>query len=353
MSPEMPHTRNRGKRRCPRRQRPTFRPRFEGLEPRLLLAGDIDPFEGTLSILPDVERLEDEPAAALAAAPEADITFSTERISEKAYEQDFGKALSLDGAGDYVSIAPFDAISSTMKAEAWFKVDQFDRAWQTIISKHGIFEITRNDQTDTLAFTFANDRDNRVIGQTNVNDGNWHHVSATFTLSGAEMSLFVDGESDGTHSLEGGPVFPWNNSNTLIGARTETGVSADRHFNGLIDDVRIWGDGSLIGQYNFDDEAATDQSGNGNHGVLVGNPTFEDSEPLPISGYVEVALSAAVTAEPGIILNYEISSGSTAVQGTDFYSSQLDINTTDANLPTNSIFIAKGETTGRRGIRAV
>ncbi len=312
------------------------------------------------------------------AAPEANIGFSTDRVSESVAFLG-GKVLNLDGTDDYVGLASgdatFDALS-TITVEAWIKVDAFDTPWQTIISKGDQWAITRNDSSDFLSVTAASVF--QVDGSINVNDGNWHHVALTYNFN--VLSLYVDGQLDAQRTWSGTaiPILPTDAEAWIGGSGGFGGIgtgdpnNTGRYFEGMVDEVRIWdrartaasiqqtmnaplnGDESgLVAYYNFDDGTATDQTGGGSDGTLNGGATFVETEPISPIGYVEVVLDSAVTASPGVILNYEISSGSTAVQGEDFYSSQLDLVTVDDNSPTNSVFIAEGEDRARIYVSAL
>ncbi len=200
-----------------------------------------------------------------------------------------GTSLVLDGTDDYVDLvageSDFDAITTAITIEAWFKVDLFDTTWQTIVSKgDDSWRISRNEDTNTLHFAIGSDQ---INGSTNVNDGQWHHVAGVY--DGANMTLYVDGVQDATAARVG--VVPVNNHAAFIG---ENAQQTGRHFDGQIDDVRIWdtdrslseimanmltpltgSESNLVAYYNFDDSTATDQTANGNDGTLVGGPTFE------------------------------------------------------------------------------
>ncbi|MEO0687193.1 MAG: LamG domain-containing protein, partial [Cyanobacteria bacterium J06649_11] len=97
------------------------------------------------------------------------------------------------------------------------------------------------------------------------------------------------------------------------------------------------------------DNTINDLTSNSNNGTLNnGDDTnFVDSEIPTFKGYVDIELNNKVTNQPGIILNYQIESDSTATQDEDFYNSQTDVSTTDGEPQTDSIFIAEGEDSAR------
>ena len=297
-----------------------------------------------------LEQLEDRRVL----APVADITFSTAEIFEQETEFGFEDAIDLDGVDDFVNLsaaeADLDAIDDGFTVEAWFRVDSFDTPNQTIVSKGDLWSINRIGTTNFIEFTFAGFT---VDSDINVNDGNWHHVRGTIDDRGFSiLELFVDGQSEDTMFLFNNGL-PNNNVQSRIGSNAQF---VGREFNGQIDEVRIWSvpdeqvpsrdslltgtETGLVAYYSFDGGTAEDQSVNSNDGVLTGGPGFVGSYTPGIIGVVDVSLSTPVTDTPGIIVEYSLSG--TAIEGQDYYASQLDISTTDANPPTNSIFIPEG-----------
>lgn len=298
-----------------------------------------------------LEQLEDRRVL----APVADITFSNSEIFEQETEFGFGDAISLDGVGDYVGLsageANFDAIQDAITIEAWFRVDTFDTPNQTILSKGNLWSIQRRGSTDFIEFTFANDF--TLTSTINVNDGNWHHVRGTIDDEGyAFLELFVDGQSQDSLLLFNNGL-PTNDFSARIGSNPQF---AGRDFKGQIDEVRIWSvpdeqvpspetllsgtETGLVAYYNFDDGTANDLSVNSLDGVIQGDPAFVSSYSPSVIGVVDVTLSEVVTDSPGIIVHYSLSG--MAIEGQDYYASQLDLSTTDLNPPTHSIFIPEG-----------
>lgn len=67
-----------------------------------------------------------------------------------------------------------------------------------------------------------------------INDNTWHHVAAVY--DGANVTLYVDGSSDGSVAKTGN--LTTSSRNVRIGARHTT--SMGEYFTGIIDDVRIY-----------------------------------------------------------------------------------------------------------------
>ncbi len=74
-----------------------------------------------------------------------------------------------------------------------------------------------------------------VTASGDINDGNWHHISATY--NGSTMSLYTDGALKATSTNYSGDL-PTNDGALWIGANYSSVDSAN--FNGTIDEIRIW-----------------------------------------------------------------------------------------------------------------
>ena len=74
---------------------------------------------------------------------------------------------------------------------------------------------------------------NYLYSSTPVNDGKWHHFAAVY--DGAEFRLYVDGNPDGSEASTG-PITV-STYNVFIG---ENSQATGRHWNGQIDDVRVY-----------------------------------------------------------------------------------------------------------------
>lgn len=77
---------------------------------------------------------------------------------------------------------------------------------------------------------------NGLSGSIPVNDGQWHHVAAVYDPSAANyIKLYVDGVLD----VEGTLTVPVNTSSS-INMRIGLRVDGANHFDGKIDEVRVW-----------------------------------------------------------------------------------------------------------------
>ena len=147
-----------------------------------------------------------------------------------------GDGINLDGMDTYVNAgddATLDFSGKSLTISAWFKVDAFDKFFQTLISKGegANFRIARRLYTDSLSYSGGS---GDIVSNVNVNDGGFHHVVAV-THAGISTSLYIDGvltvqNMSNANIADGGmPLFIGNNPE-------QTG----RSWHGIIDDLALW-----------------------------------------------------------------------------------------------------------------
>jgi hypothetical protein len=151
-------------------------------------------------------------------------------------------AMEFDGADDYVEVkneSSFD-ITSQITVAAWIKVNAFTRSYQAIVTKgDNAWRIQRYAGTNYIEFACAGLSHNvygSVLGDINVNDGQWHHVAGAY--NGSTIYLYVDGVVDASAASSG--TINANNYKVMLG---ENAQQRNRYWNGLIDDVRIYNRG--------------------------------------------------------------------------------------------------------------
>jgi len=150
-----------------------------------------------------------------------------------------GGALHLnDGFVQIVEEAPFD-IAEEITVSTWTRIDAFDRWWQALVTKGDTsWRLHRSGDAHSLEFacsglqspqgTSASAQGSRVI-----DDGRWHHVVATY--DGRQIALYVDGDLDASCPAWG--KIRTNGQPVVIGDNAE---QSGRHWNGWIDDVRVY-----------------------------------------------------------------------------------------------------------------
>ena len=143
----------------------------------------------------------------------------------------------------------------------------------------------------------AGEGTDQVIGETSINDDEWHHLVATW--DGAQAALVVDGEVDGyglleAYTLEGDAIagneptpekrYPWvgwvDDVRVFSGHRDPNDIAADPE--GALrppDDLKLWWD------FEFDEEEkgpgviVPDLSGWGHDGESLGTPETPEFPP--------------------------------------------------------------------------
>ncbi len=148
----------------------------------------------------------------------------------------FDNCIKLDGVSSYVSVGNDPSLNFENKSisiSAWFKVDQFDTPWQTLISKGegANFRIARHATTNEISY---NGGFPDVIAPININDEQFHHMVAV-TEANVSKSIYLDGrliltEPFGVNIIDGA-------RDLLIGNNPDI---LSRIWNGWIDDVAIW-----------------------------------------------------------------------------------------------------------------
>ncbi|MEP4595229.1 MAG: LamG-like jellyroll fold domain-containing protein, partial [Cyclobacteriaceae bacterium] len=144
---------------------------------------------------------------------------------------------------------------------------------------------------------------------TDVNDGQWHHIAATYNLTTTAVQIYVDGVLEGSGSSSG--------SSTTAAAHVTLGnfhAPWDQSLQGQLDEVKIWNNiksdfsdrfspvdlsmaqPNLIGYFPLDENGGTttvDRSANNNDGTILG-ATFVTSGAgaIPIYNATAVTTSA-------------------------------------------------------------
>ncbi|MGB0176505.1 MAG: LamG-like jellyroll fold domain-containing protein [Owenweeksia sp.] len=148
--------------------------------------------------------------------------------------------LNFDGSDDYTSEVDHVDFNFTtgLTIEAWVNADALtnhsalvskfsngNREFSLLLLSSGIMEYSISFDGSTEQF---------FSGSTTLTSGNWYHIA--FTYDGSTMRAFVNGNTDGTHSVSG--TIHNGTVPLTIGARSEGSIT--RYFDGTMDEVRIW-----------------------------------------------------------------------------------------------------------------
>ncbi len=144
----------------------------------------------------------------------------------------FGGAIEFE-EGSYVGISGGEAFDLTdaVTLSLWFKVDTFLLPWQTLIAKGSAWGIHRYKSTSYLAFQCLGL--GSVQSQSEVADGQWHHVAGVF--NGHRILLYLDGKLEATLPVSG--QLSLNASDVHLGDNPKI---PGRQFIGALDDVLIY-----------------------------------------------------------------------------------------------------------------
>ena len=156
-----------------------------------------------------------------------------------------GNALDFDGSGDYVNIDGYKGILSTDGVQHPFTVT----AWvnNTDTGDWTIASWGRNASRFRVDFRLFSGRlrvehgAGNVQSDTNLNDGEWHHVALTMmegaTVSYPDVKLWLDGVDDTRSGTDPDAFTIEPDDDMNIGRK---GQNDSRHFVGMIDDVRLF-----------------------------------------------------------------------------------------------------------------
>ena len=154
-----------------------------------------------------------------------------------------GKALSLDGDGEFVEINPDneDLLSGLdengeqagFSISSWFKVGAFEKTWQCLVAKGEGNRWRIHRRGDESIMTGNGGNADVSQGLTPVDDDEWHHLALVSTPEEGVI-LYVDGEVEGE---SGAPNLEDNNNPMMIGENPD---ARGRTWNGLVDDLAFF-----------------------------------------------------------------------------------------------------------------
>jgi len=152
-------------------------------------------------------------------------------------------AINFDGVDDFIQTT-YSGISgaSARTCEAWIRTtancNPSNGGTQNVILDYGTFS---TGERFTFNVLFGNAirveiQGSGLNGTIAVNDGSWHHVACVFNPSSSnKYSLYVDGVLDVTGNIST-PINTGSSVDLRIGKR----IDNVKHFNGDIDEVRIY-----------------------------------------------------------------------------------------------------------------
>lgn len=154
-----------------------------------------------------------------------------------------GKAFEFDGTKSWIECADSSDLCfrGGVAVSGWFKVRAFDRPGQTLIAKGNSWRLQRQGDRGAIEFALIGPqtggsgrvRPPTVSSKKDFNDGQWHHVAASY--DGKRIALYVDGTEEDSVAASG--LVAINNLPVTLG---DNGASRGRLFNGWMNDVRLY-----------------------------------------------------------------------------------------------------------------
>lgn len=214
------------------------------------------------------------------------------------------KMLEFNGSSNQVQCGTINLNGTALTLQGWVKVDAFKTGHPYITSLWGIEEggaqaMVRfgdgNLAANRLQFVIYNgSTHHKLNGQKSLSAGVWYHIAATY--DGSTMRTYINGVQDVSMNISTSIV----STNTF---RIGQHYGATRTIDGVIDEVSVFKGvlsqntirdwmcksitsshpnySALEGYWKLDNgtgATATDHSGKGHHGSLVGNPVWKNSE---------------------------------------------------------------------------
>ncbi len=249
-------------------------------------------------------------------------------------------ALDFDGGNDVITVADNPALQfgvlTDFSLEARIKLDGSQANYAGIIAKASTgfwtgFQLVLYQ--NKIAAELRKEGSNfagvaeGLVGTTNLNDNNWHHIAMTVQRSSQRIILYRDGvvEANVSHAAAGDNLN--SSAAMLLGIERESAWK----FNGILDEVRIWNkartcaeinhymnceltgsENGLVAYYNFNQGIAggsnsgvttlTDLAGGDNNGTLNGFALSNATSNWITPGGVTTGTSCPAFAAPEIAL---------------------------------------------------
>ncbi len=174
-------------------------------------------------------------------------------------------ALNFDGVDDYVEVSGLTN-PVNMTYVLWIKADSLSGGYDTLLefgNDEPWFGILSTGEITLYGY---------VTSSRSITIGQWHHIAVT--SDGSESIIYIDGQADA------------GSANTDTGTGLGIGYhSGDPHFDGIIDDVRIYNRALTAGEIQQLYQKAFIEAGEGN---IDSNPLFVDADgPDNIAGTLD------------------------------------------------------------------
>ena len=219
-------------------------------------------------------------------------------------------SLSLDGTNDYMDVGTISALasSSDMTISGWFKGGSTFSGVNTVFSSGASASATERillGPTSDTSIIYLSGASHTTVTVSSLGT-TWHHLA--FTLNGTSAKLYLDGSLVDSSTL--GALGSVTFQLTRVGECNLVAFGSSNNFNGLIDEVAVWGSElsasdvtaiynsgnptdltslSPVGYWRMGDNDSgtgttiTDQGSGSNNGTLTNGPTFSSNVPVRYS----------------------------------------------------------------------
>lgn len=174
-----------------------------------------------------------------------------------------GYALTFDGVDDYVALSSFFNEAGQLgqlTAEAWINTtakgggNTNDAGSIIDFDGNEYFSLYLDKKLGKISFrtTDQSGTVNDLESKDKVNDGEWHHVAVVY--DGSDKIIYIDGKvsSTATNAHGGSSLGTGELRFGFIGegsmANTYDGTKKSQYFEGMIDDVKLWGTARAVDQ---------------------------------------------------------------------------------------------------------
>ncbi|OGV88203.1 MAG: hypothetical protein A3K19_27840 [Lentisphaerae bacterium RIFOXYB12_FULL_65_16] len=212
-----------------------------------------------------------------------------------------GKALNLDGSGDYVDVPDSDSLDlpTALTFEAWMYVRTISETWKGVIGKPGRNYTMWLNSSRYIHFSYENTAGTSVTISTpnsSINLNQWHHVAGVLDVPNNVFRVYIDGVQKASGTPNGSP----RTSGTAFRMGGNLDGGSGNWLDGKLDEVRVWNyarsqtaiqqsmyrrlsgtEQGLVGYWPFDDGTLTDASPQSNTGALYGNAQLVDGGAVP------------------------------------------------------------------------
>ena len=157
-----------------------------------------------------------------------------------------GGYATFDGtSGDVTAPAPIVNTTQSYTVSAWAKVNPGTTDYKDVVSQDGTnasaFELLYAGPYNTWSFSRSlsdtNDRDTTQVGSDTAVAGTWTHLVGVYDATASTISLYVNGQLQGTTSAGSAP---WSATGPTVIGRSLYNGAVSNHFPGQISNVQLY-----------------------------------------------------------------------------------------------------------------